>query len=44
MLQSYPSVRPLMWFLFVQSGLPLELPLPRVVTFPQMFFRLEFLT
>ena len=25
-----------MWFLFVRSGLPLELTLPRVVTFPQM--------
>lgn len=33
---SYPSVRPLMWFLFVRSGLPLELTLPRVVTFPQL--------
>ena len=25
-----------MWFLFVRSGLPLELTLPRVVTFPQL--------
>ena len=25
-----------MWFLFVRAGLPLELTLPRVVTFPQL--------
>ena len=28
-----------MQFLFVQSGFPLELPLPRFVTSPQLFFR-----
>lgn len=28
-----------MQFLFVQSGFPLELPFPRFVTSPQLFFR-----
>ena len=28
-----------MQFLFVQSGFPLELPFPRFVTYPQLFFR-----
>ena len=39
MLQPRPSIRPYMQFLFVQSGFPLELPLPRFVTSPQLFFR-----
>ena len=39
MLQPRPPIRPYMQFLFVQSGFPLELPLPRFVTSPQLFFR-----
>ena len=34
--QPCPSIRPYMQFLFVQSGFPLELPLPRFVTSPQL--------
>ena len=38
-MQPRPSIRPYMQFLFVQSGFPLELPLPRFVASPQLFFR-----
>ena len=38
-MQPRPSIRPYMQFLFVQSGFPLELPFPRFVTSPQLFFR-----
>lgn len=36
LLQPRPSIRPFMQFLFVQSGFPLELSLPRFVTSPQL--------
>ena len=39
MRQPRPPIRPYMQFLFVQSGFPLELPFPRFVTSPQLFFR-----
>ena len=39
MSQPRPPIRPYMQFLFVQSGFPLELPIPRFVTSPQLFFR-----
>lgn len=41
-MQPRPSIWPCMQFLFVQSGFPLELPFPRFVASPRLFFRSVF--